>query len=268
MGLRSGPYGGRNTNQAPRCLRIAAAFSLLWLERLSRMTAIQPQGVGLSALWAAFACYSALRRLGLDIDIVPSSASFDGYALCVVPCLPIVPPALADALERFAGQIVIGPRSGSREADFAIPADLPRGLCKASFPARSCALKACVRASNIAARAGASRTGSSISKHPPRASSPRTTARSVACWRQGKVRYLAAWPTPELIAQVLERAAVDAGLDLHRLPEGLRIRRAGNRIHVFNCSAAAIDLPDSVKGYPVLGQRRLPAAGVTILETG
>ena len=29
------------------------------------MTQIQPQGAGCSALWAAFHCYSALRRLGL-----------------------------------------------------------------------------------------------------------------------------------------------------------------------------------------------------------
>jgi len=38
IGLRSGLYGGRKRNQAPRCLRIALAFSLLWLGRLSRIT--------------------------------------------------------------------------------------------------------------------------------------------------------------------------------------------------------------------------------------
>ena len=36
--LRSALYGGRMRSQAPRCLRIALAFSLLWLGRLSRIT--------------------------------------------------------------------------------------------------------------------------------------------------------------------------------------------------------------------------------------
>ena len=245
----------------PRSVALVFAYDAAWV------TAIQPQGAGLSALWAAFACYSALRRLGLDIDIVASSASLDGYALCVVPCLPIVPPALADALERFAGQIVIGPRSGSREADFAIPADLPPGPLQSIFPGKV------VRVESL--RPGLEHRGEGWSvahwiEHLETSAECEFAAHdgTVACWRQGKVRYLAAWPTPEFIAQVLERAAVDAGLDLHRLPEGLRIRRAGNRTHAFNYSAAAIELPDSVKGCPVLGQRRLPAAGVTILETG
>jgi beta-galactosidase len=64
----------------------------------------------------------------------------------------------------------------------------------------------------------------------------------------------------------MHRAATDAGLSLHSLPEGLRLRRAGNRIFAFNYSAQALELPASVAGTIILGGRHLPPAGVTVLE--
>ena len=102
----------------PKSVALVFDYQAEWV------TAIQPQGAGLSALWAAFACYTALRELGLDIDIIAPDAPLYGYRLCVIPCLPIVSDALAANLKAFQGQVIIGPRSGSRDADFAIPAEL------------------------------------------------------------------------------------------------------------------------------------------------
>lgn len=244
---------------APRQVALVFAYDADWV------TKIQPQGAGLSALWASFACYSALRRLGLSIDIIPPGAPLDGYAMVVLPCLPIVPDTLAEQLERFAGQIVIGPRSGSRDADFAIPEGLPPGPLQALFPGKV------VRVESL--RPGLIHPGAGWEIAHWREDLETSSQLEIcaedgtpACWKHGQTRYLAAWPEPSLAAEVLRRAAGDAGLALHALPEGLRLRRAGNRIFAFNYAAQHTELPSSIQGSLVLGERRLPPAGVTVLE--
>ncbi len=242
----------------PRSAALIFAYDAAWV------TDIQPQGAGLSALWAAFDCYSALRQLGLDVDIVPPTAPLDGYALCVVPCLPIVPAELVEALGRFSGEIVIGPRSGSRDADFAIPNSLPPGPLQALFPGKVARVESL--------RPGLEHPGDGWAvahwiEHLESAAEAEWIAQdgTVAGWRHGRVRYLAAWPEPSLIIAVLRRAASEAGLVLHDLPEGLRVRRAGSQTFAFNYAAVPVDLPASLSGEIVLGSRRLDPAGVAVL---
>ncbi len=228
------------------------------------VTAIQPQGAGLSALWAAFAWYSALRELGQDVDIIPPTADLSGYALVVLPCLPIVSSALARRLASFAGQVVIGPRSGSRTDEFAIPVGLPPGPLRALFPS------VVTRVESLPP--GLSHQGQGwhaarwLEELEGDAIPELTTADGkVACWRHGAVRYLAAWPEPDLALTVLHRALSDAGLAVQQLPPGLRLRRAGNRTFVFNYSTETCLLPPTLTGDLVLGTRELPPAGVAVL---
>ncbi len=251
-----GPVG-----DPPRTVALVFAYDADWV------TGIQPQGSGLSALWAAFDCYSALRKLGLDVDIVPPSAELKGYALCVVPCLPIVPPALVDPLKDFAGQIVVGPRSGSRGADFQIPDRLAPGPLQELFPGKV------VRVESL--RPGLEHAGDGWGiarwiEHLETDAAPGLVADdgTIASWHHGKVRYIAAWPTADLALRVMEAAARDAGLKVHSLPEGMRLRRAGDRLHVFNYSTRALDVPASIEGAFILGARRLPAADVAIIAAG
>ena len=249
-----GPAGA-----APRSVAVIFAYNADWV------TGIQPQGAGLSALWAAFDCYSALRRLGLDVDIVPPAAPLGGYALCVLPCLPIVPAELIGSLAAFPGQIVIGPRSGSRTAEFAIPDALPPGPLQKIFAAKVVGVESL--------RPGVKHSGDgwAIERWLEHLETPAEAElvaddSAVACWRSGRVRYLAAWPEPALADVVFGRAARDAGLAVQPMPDGLRVRRAGNRIHLFNYSAAPIDVPASMTGQFLLGGPRLPPAGVAVIE--
>jgi beta-galactosidase len=90
---------------------------------------------------------------------------------------------------------------------------------------------------------------------------------AVACWRAGKRRYLAAWPEGALIDEVVARAARGAGLLLHDLPEGVRLRSAGARTFAFNYSAAPATVPASVAGDLVLGTRALGPAQVAVFAS-
>ncbi len=191
------------------------------------ITQIQPQGQGRSALWAAFSCYSALRKLGLDVDIVPPTAELDGYALVVIPCLPIVDEALAERLGKFAGQIVIGPRTGSRTRDFALPDNLAPGLLEELVGGKVVLSESLSERMTIE---GDGWTGGGWLDRYEGKAEPEFVGRNgeVACWRHGNARLLAVWPEGELLQLAIERASSEAGLDAAPLPEGIRRRTRGN----------------------------------------
>jgi len=86
----------------------------------------QPQGRGFDYFRLVFSTYRALRQLGLNVDIVPSDTSdLSPWPLVVVPGLMAWNDTLRQAISAHQGRVVIGPRSGSKTADFAIPAALP-----------------------------------------------------------------------------------------------------------------------------------------------
>lgn len=247
-----GPLG-----PGPRQVALIFSYEADWV------TSIQPQGAGLSALWAAFDFYSGLRQMGLNVDIVHPSASLDGYELCVIPCLPIVSDTLLRNLRGFGGQVVVGPRSGSRDTDFAIPDGLPPG---ALFPGKVSRVESL--------RPGIYHDGDGWRivqwlEHIETEAEPELVASdgTIASWRAGRIRYLGAWPTPDLVRALFVRALADTSLSIHALPEGLRLRQAGDHIFVFNYGNEPRDVPPSVPGCVVLGDRRIIPAGVAVYKT-
>lgn len=247
----------RLTGTAPKSVALIFSYEADWV------TTIQPQGAGLSALWAAFDCYSALRKLGLDIDILPPSAVLDGYALCVIPCLPIESDELCKSLDAFSGQIVIGPRSGSRTSEFSIPDGLPPGDL---FPAKVARVESL--------RPGLQHNADEFSielwlEHLETDAEAEFVTRDgiVAGWRNDNRRYLAAWPTIEYSSLVLTKAVRESGLVSYNLPEGVRIRRHGSHTFIFNYSTNVVNLPDDLTGMIVVGDKILEPGGVTVLIT-
>ena len=197
------------------------------------MTQIQPQGEGLSALWAVFDCYSAVRRLGLNVDFVSSAGRLDGYALVVVPCLPVVSDALVSALATCDAQVIIGPRTGSRDADFAIPPQLAPGALT-----KLCGLTV---AKSESLRPGVEHTGDGwviarwldhmANGHAAEVEFVANDG-TAASFQHGKVRTLATWPQGVLLELIVERAADEAGLPIAR--QGLGNRRRTTSAYVFD----------------------------------
>lgn len=62
-------------------------------------------------------------------------------------------------------------------------------------------------------------------------------------------------------------AAADAGLATCILPQGLRLRRAGELTLVFNYLARSINLPAGMVGKTVLGDRLLGPEQVRVLRS-
>ena len=99
-------------------------------------TEIQPQGEDYDAFVLVRDFYSALRKLGQNIDIVSVNDDLDGYALVVVPHLLMIDETLVGRLEESGAHVVLGPRSGSRTKDHQIPDNLAPGLLQRLIPMR------------------------------------------------------------------------------------------------------------------------------------
>ncbi|MGB7408156.1 MAG: beta-galactosidase trimerization domain-containing protein, partial [Pontixanthobacter sp.] len=229
------------------------------------VTAIQPQGEGLSALWAAFRTYEALRELGLNVDIVPPGHDLTGYAIAVLPCLPIVSDDCAANLAAFEGPIVIGPRSGSKTAEFAISGELPPGPLQHIFPGKVS------RSESLRPGVEHSGDGWTIRRwldHLDTDAEPELRAEdgTVACYRHDNVRYCAGWPEGALIAEIVRHAVGDAKLPCHTCSQGLRLRTTEHYVFAFNYGGAPQELPESLMGECIIGDRMLAPAGVAVLR--
>lgn len=91
---------------------------------------VQPQDKSFDYFRLILDIYKGLRKQGFErIDILPSNTeSFGDRKVVFIPGLFAWTEPLRNAVETFEGQVVIGPRTGSRTEDFHIPNDLPPGL--------------------------------------------------------------------------------------------------------------------------------------------
>jgi len=86
---------------------------------------VQPQGQDFDYFRLVYDFYCGLRRLGLDIDILPPGGqSLDQYALVLVPGLFSINKSLLKTLSDYSGETLIGPRTHTKTPDFHIHTDL------------------------------------------------------------------------------------------------------------------------------------------------
>ncbi len=94
-----------------------AKIALLFDYEQMWATDIQPHAEGWKYWSLQMSYYSALRTLGLDVDIRHPNQSLEGYKLVFAPALHMINTNLCNKLTSFCeqgGQLVIGPRSGSK----------------------------------------------------------------------------------------------------------------------------------------------------------
>jgi len=267
-----------------------AAVALVFDYTSHWMTEIQRHGADFSYFGEAFAWYSAARSLGLDIDIVSPGADLTGRALVLVPALQAADASLAQRLAACSAQVLIGARSGARDADFRIPEDLAPGPLAALTGVRvrhveslRPGLRPRVRGHDadgpLAGEAQRWREAIEVQHDGTAGSDTSTVSATVsanvsatvcarfddgapALTRRGRVAYLAACFEPALLQRVLAGAARQAGLDPQALPEGLRLRRRGSLQFAFHSGPGPVAVPAPAGARFVLGGPELAAAGV------
>ncbi|MBU3672442.1 MAG: beta-galactosidase [Sinobacteraceae bacterium] len=241
--------------------RVALIFDYLaqWV------TDIQPQGAGFSALQLTFEWYSAIRQLGIDVDIVPPAAKLDGYSLILVPCLPIIDERLRQRLDAVTVPVLIGARTGSKTQHFRIPAALPPGSLQDLLPLRV------TRVESL--RAGLIESGDGFNvrlwfEHLETdlpAEWTLSDGRGVL-YRRKNLRYLAGVLDESGLRRLMTTLAAEAGLPVERLPEGVRLRRLGSLRFAFNYNSHSVSIRDVLPRSAdcLMGSAELGPAAVAV----
>jgi beta-galactosidase len=255
----------------------AARVALVFDYEARWLLQVQPQGADFDYLRQAYEWYGALRSLGLDVDIVSSHVStLEDRALVIVPSLPIVPATLVAALERTGAQVLLAPRFGSKVETVRVPAELPPGDARSLAPVRVWRVESLRPLAEDAVQYGGQRHACRHWREHlellPGASAEAVFQDdgSPAVARAGRVRYLAGWFDAGMQRALLLAAARDAGLALHPLPEGLRLRRRGDLLYAFNYDGVAHAVPDQACAGAswLVGGALVPPRGVSIARIG
>ncbi|MEP2987779.1 MAG: beta-galactosidase [Parasphingorhabdus sp.] len=222
----------------------------------------QPQGQNFRYIELAFEMYSALRKLGLNVDIVSPDADLTGYKIAIIPSLPILTSEQVGRIAALNVPVLFGPRSGSKTANLQIPAELPPGPLQEVLP---------IKVSRVASLRPGLPDGQSRWMEEMEASSvPMVMLENHqdAVFKQKNIHYLSTWPPKELLDIIFRTMGEEAGLIMQSLPPGLRIRQHKGYIFAFNYGLAACDLqqvfPTLTEDQIVTGSTRLLAAGTAV----
>ena len=239
-----------------------APIAIVFSYEAAWVIGIQPQGESFRYLELVFEWYSALRRKGLDVDIVSPDADLAGYAMVFVPSLPILPDGFVDKLANLRAPALIGPRTGSKTADFAIPADLAPGELEAILPLKVTR----VESLRPGIRDGADDWAIARWREDveTRLKPEFVAGRKGAVFAQGNLRYVAGWPDQGLLGKLITRMAKEARVELIPMKKGLRLRRTASHTFAFNYSDAPLNAAGLGDGKPVIGKTIIPPAGFTV----
>ncbi len=228
---------------------------------------IQRHGADFDYQRLVFEWYSCLRKMGVDVDMLPASADLSGYRLVVAPSLPVLSDALVAQIQSGNAQWLFGPRTGSRTADFTIPATLPPGPLQAVLDVRvaqSESLRPSLRPS--VSIDGVKGHGRSWRDHIEPGHGVDVLASFEdgvpALVGAGSVRMVSGCFDEALQTAVLARSLRDAGVETLTLPEGGRLRRLGNVCFAFNYGDTAWHVPAPEGAQFVLGSREVGPADV------
>ena len=228
---------------------------------------IQRHGADFDYQRLVFEWYSCLREMGVDVDMLPATADLSGYRLIVAPSLPVVPDVLVAQIQAGHSHWLFGPRTGSKTADYTIPATLPPGPLQAVLDVRvaqSESLRPTLRPA--ASFNDVQGQGRSWRDHVEAGPGVDVLASFDDGWpalvQSGRVRMTTACFDPALQRALLESSVRDAGIEVVDLPEGGRLRRLGNVRFAFNYGEKAWQVPAPEDAHFVLGSREIGSCDV------
>jgi beta-galactosidase len=198
------------------------------------------------------------------VDIVRPGAKLEGYRLVVAPSVFVLQPSVLTALKASVGLVVVGPRTGSKTQDFAIPSNLAPGELQSLLPVRVLQVET-LRENAGPAISGAGMSGRVGQWREMLESRAPVLARyddgGAAIVGTKRLWYVGCDGDLAFTRSMLREAALEAGLPLRELPDGIRLKRRGDVTFAFNYTDTPWPIPDTARawlvGGPVLGSRDL-----------
>ena len=196
----------------------------------------QSQGQGLSYFGLVFDLYRALRKLGVSVDIVPPSTRvFAERKLVIASGLMTMDPHLKVALAASDAEVLLGPRTGARTVEMAIPVPLPPAVDGLDV---TVSLVETVRVDRPMSLA----EGGLFQGYREELEGAAEVVETLndgraAVVRTGTLTYLAGWPDEVAASRILRALCERAGIAVMELPMGLRVRDMGCERFWFNYEA-------------------------------
>ncbi len=257
--------------QLPLPQTTQAPVALIYDYEASWLFEIQPHGAGWSYAALCMHFYTALRKLGLNVDFVRPGANLSGYRLVVAPSLPILREQTLEALRAATGTIVLGPRTGTKTEHFQIPASLPPGALQALLPLRVTRVESFRPGLADTVFWQGKQWKAEVWKEWLESDLTPTATFSDgkgAIYQHHNLHYLAFWPSIMFLESYLGQVAERAGLSLHPVPDDLRLRQRGHLVFAFNYSDQPKPAPAPAGARFVLGGPTIEAYNLSIWEQG
>jgi beta-galactosidase len=271
------------TTPAPRRGHVALLFRYddLWLGQ------VQPHAEGWRdwAVWAE--PYMAMRALGLDVDVLPPDRDLSAYALVVAPSLTTADDALVASLRpALAGgaTLVLGPRSGAYRPDAVVHAPPPGPLSELSGVevSRVDSLRPNLRGTlsprepmlGLLEPAGyhtwadllEPQAGTEVWASYAEPAYAGTAAITMRRHGEGRCVTTGAWLDGGTWARLLGTLALEAGLPVLPLPEGVRLSRHAGRPLLQNFGARPVQVDLRPLGGPLVEVPGVDVAWVDLPE--
>ena len=227
----------------------------------------QPQGADFDYFRLVFEHYRALRRVGLDVDFISSRENdWSAYRAIFIPGLFAWTDEARSALTAFRGVVLMGPRTGSKTQDFAIPDRLPPDGAMRITVERVESLPpgeriVCLGGGAVTEWSEQVAHGGNVEALIERGGG------GAVLLREGNRLYLAGWPDDALMRRVVLTVLDAAQIAPLDLPDAVRVRTRGGLCIVTNYGDTSVELSKlGLAGKRVLGDGTLRNHDVAVLE--
>ncbi|GJM14660.1 MAG: hypothetical protein DHS20C12_30630 [Pseudohongiella sp.] len=230
------------------------------------MTEIQPQAQSYNALEISFRWYSALRRLGVDVDIISPQAKNLDYRMILIPsALCLDDPGYERILE-CQSQLIVGPRSGSKTTSLQVPAGLPPGPLQKRLPLKVRAVDSIRDASSIGVAVDAEEF--SVSRWLEDIESNltplyRTSDGRGVAYENENILYLNAWVADDMLLQLLQKRCQRLDIINDVALSDVRLSHRGDLVIAVNYGPEQAHYAPS-DAECLLGSEQLDAADIAI----
>ncbi|KAJ1022020.1 hypothetical protein NDA18_005255 [Ustilago nuda] len=212
-----------------------------------------------------FNWYTALRRLGLNIDVVGPTSKLEGYKMVVVPSMPVISKEFVETWSDYKGLSVFGPRSASKVAALSIPDGLPpsNGAVGDVLPMMVTRVETIKEGfGDMISATERTLPSRSTNRQPTTATATAPTATCGNKEGDKETHYVSAYIPVELLVSYLGDLVGKADVKtlLDETPQGsktdlgadLRYRRNGNALWAFNYGPDEIELRVAPQGAKLL----------------
>ncbi len=219
----------------------------------------QPQGQSFSYLELVLDMYRSLRKLGVSIDILPPTTQDFGAHKCVlIPGLFCWTPQLRRALIQFKGRVLIGPRTGSKTAEFQIPPNLPPNI--PGLDIKVTHVESLRPGADIALSSGGHIHKWYEHLEMDAKIIEATTEGEPVLAASDKTYYLGGWPDRDTLRRIMSKFLESSGVETLDMPKGLRARDFGKYRLYVNYSAKPVYVPHTLHTLKVDG------AGILVID--